>query len=254
MSSLWFVVPAHGRVELTHVCLRQLARTCDDLADFGIRASAVVVADDGNLETATELGFGTVERDNSFLGRRFNDGYQAVCEAGVDFAVPLGSDDWVQAWWVAADLPEPDEVRCSRVLSVVSEDGRSLSPIDVPYEGGHGVRVIPRRLLELVGGRPAEEFRRRAVDTSTLRNLKTRTGCRVVYTSQEDQLAVVDWKSHGQQLNSADSCLRYGTGATFHDPFEALAGRFDEDILDDMRAVYDQAATGGERSPLQGVC
>ena len=29
MSSLWFVVPAHGRLELAAICLRQLRRTCD---------------------------------------------------------------------------------------------------------------------------------------------------------------------------------------------------------------------------------
>ena len=78
MTSLWFVVPAHGRLELSRICLRQLRRTCDALAENGIKATAVVVADDGNLETAREVGFGTVERDNQFVSRRFNDGVQAA--------------------------------------------------------------------------------------------------------------------------------------------------------------------------------
>ena len=67
--SLWFVMPAHGRLELAAICLRQLRRTIDSLDDNGIRASAVVVACDENLDTARELGFGWVERDNQFVSR-----------------------------------------------------------------------------------------------------------------------------------------------------------------------------------------
>jgi hypothetical protein len=237
MSTLWFVVPAHGRVELTAVCLRQLAGTCDDLAGYGIRASAVVVACDENLETARDLGFGAVERDNDFLGRRFNDGFQAACREGVDFAVPCGSDDWVDAAWAAAELPDDGEVLCSRELSMVSEDGQFLSRLRVGYEGGHGVRIIPRSLLERMGGRPAEEFRRRAIDASTLRRLRFAPAT-LRYREDEDPLAVVDWKSHGQQLNSFGSCARYAEDDMAVDPFDALEGRFDEDILDDMKAVY----------------
>ena len=81
--SLWFVMPAHGRLELARICLRQLRRTIDSLDDNGIRASAVVVACDENLDTARELGFGWVERDNQFVSRRFNDGVQFACDPGL---------------------------------------------------------------------------------------------------------------------------------------------------------------------------
>jgi hypothetical protein len=50
--SLCFVVPAHGRHAIAEVCLRQLRRTCDALAHRGIYASAVVIANDANLELA----------------------------------------------------------------------------------------------------------------------------------------------------------------------------------------------------------
>jgi hypothetical protein len=36
MSSLMFVVPVHGRLQLASICLRQLRRTCDALIDNGI--------------------------------------------------------------------------------------------------------------------------------------------------------------------------------------------------------------------------
>jgi hypothetical protein len=78
--SLWFVVPAHGRAELARICLTQLRRTCDALEREGIRATAVVVADDANLTTARRLGFGTIKRDNSFLSAKFNDGIQAALD------------------------------------------------------------------------------------------------------------------------------------------------------------------------------
>lgn len=238
MTTLWFVVAAHGREQLAAVCLRQLRRTCDDLADHGILASAVVIACDDNLDTARALGFGTIERDNHFLGRRFNDGYQAVCREGVDFAVPLGSDDWVLPAWVAAELPPSDGLLCSRELAMVSEDGTRLSRLMVDYAGGHGIRVIPRGLLELVGGRPAEEFRRRAIDTSVFRSLAA-VGARALYRSSEDPLGVVDWKSWGPQLNPSESCGRYADGPS-EDPFETLAGVYPDEALEEMAFVYSR--------------
>ena len=242
MTSLFFVVPARGRLALTEVCLRQLRRTCDELSEKGIQASAVVIADDENLEVAHSLGFGTVERDNDFLGAKFNDGFEAAGREGVDYAVALGSDDWVDATWVAAFLPPPDVVRCSRLMSMVDETGETLSELKVGYEGGHGIRVYPRALLERARLRPAEEFRRRAVDTSTLTNLKRVSGgaLRVSYFDT-DALAVVDWKSPREQLNPSESCARYATGGP-SDPFEVLAGRFPDEALGEMRDVYVREA------------
>jgi hypothetical protein len=83
MPSLWFIVPAHGRLQLARICLKQLRRTCDALIEEGIQATAVVIADDENLDTARELGFGTIERDNTFVSRRYNDGIQLAC-GGLD--------------------------------------------------------------------------------------------------------------------------------------------------------------------------
>ena len=78
--SLWFVVPAFGRAELARICLRQLRRTCDQLTAEGVRATAVVVADDENLDTARALGFATVTRGNDFVSAKFNDGIQAALD------------------------------------------------------------------------------------------------------------------------------------------------------------------------------
>lgn len=79
MATLWFVVPAHGRERLAAICLKQLRRTCDALSAEGIDATAVVIADDANLDTARELGFGTIERANDFVSAKYNDGIEFAC-------------------------------------------------------------------------------------------------------------------------------------------------------------------------------
>src|SRR5574337_507751 len=237
MTTLWFVVPAHGRVELTRVCLRQLARTCDEISEHGFRATAVIVACDENLETAGEAGFATVEQSNAQLGRRWNDGYELACRYGeADFVVPLGSDDWVDAEFVAGPMPDENEIRCTRLSSVVSEDGHRLARLRIPYAIGDGVRVIPRALLERVNFRPAEETRRRAIDTSVMQRLE-RVGQRprIVY-HDVDALQIVDWKS-AEQLNSYERCLVYRNGPEV-DPFDALEGRYPAEALEEMRAFH----------------
>lgn len=237
MTSLWFIVPAYGRVELTRVCLRQLRRTCDQLDDHAIDANAVIVANDENLDTARELGFATYEQENHPLGRKWNDGYDVAGRYGdADFFVPLGSDDWVDAGFLAADLPLDDEVRCSRLSSVVSEDGRHLARLRIPYDIGDGVRIIPRALLKPLHFRPAVEHQPRAIDTSIMERMqRTTRALRLVY-HDTDALQIVDFKSR-EQLNSYERCLVYSDGQVT-DPWETLTDRYPAEAIREMQAVY----------------
>ena len=237
--SLWFVVPAHGRIEVTGACLRQLARTCETLGDNGIDASAVVIACDGNLDTAAELGFGTVDRDNRFLGRRWNDGYELCRVAGVDYAIPFGSDDWIDPTLIlAAPLPADDQLVCFRRAAFVREDGARLALLRIPYDGGLGIRVIPAAMLARARFRPADEDRNRALDASVWRGLCRALGRqpRLVYHDLHP-LQIVDWKSN-TQLNSYADCLRYLNGPESDDPFADLAEVYPGEALDEMRDVY----------------
>lgn len=239
--TLWFVVPAHGRLALSAICLRQLRRTCDALTGEGIEASAVVIACDENLETARELGFGTIERDNRFLSRRFNDGIQLACDPAynprpVDYVVPCGSDDWVDHR-LFLELPPADTVRAFRRLAFVREDGREMTTRHLTYAGGCGIRIYPRQVLERLDYRPADEDRRRGCDTSILGNL-THAGplLRVVYGAT-DARQIVDWKSPGEQLNG------YGELQSHRllwqgDPFDELADVFPPAALEEMAAHY----------------
>ena len=40
----------------------------------------IVVADDEDLTTGQQLGFGTVRRNNNYVSRKFNDGIQAALD------------------------------------------------------------------------------------------------------------------------------------------------------------------------------
>lgn len=248
MTSIWFLVPAHGRVALTEVCLRQLRRTCNALEANGMRASAVVVADDENLENAHALGFATVERPNAPLGRKWNDAYELAGRAGIDYVVPIGSDDWIDADLVLAQLQKDAEVRCSRLSAVVSEDATRLARLDIRYGGRHdfgdGVRVIATSLLEPLGFRPADEDRNRAIDTSVFERIGRMLG-RLPQVSFTDlhALQIVDFKSH-EQLNSYASCLgddRLGAEES-DDPFGDLAEVYPAEAIDEMRALHPALA------------
>jgi hypothetical protein len=240
---VWFLVPVHGRLALTRVCLRQLARTCLAAAEYGVEATAVVVGDDASLDVAADLGFATVRRDNAFLGRKFNDGFQKACDPEfnsepADFVIPCGSDDWIDPV-ILSRLPRDDEVGVFRQLAVVDETRTRLSRLRVGYKGGCGVRILSRRLLAAAGYRPAAEDRYRAVDTSALEGLKYASRGQFPRTVDLDvhPLQIVDWKSSGEQLNSYSMLTGFRRGPEVEDPFEALSGVYPVAALDEMREV-----------------
>jgi hypothetical protein len=244
MPSLWFIVPAAGREQLARICLTHLRRTCDELTGHGIRASAVVVADDENLDTARELGFGTVERDNLFVSQKFNDGFDLACNPAhnpnpADYVVPCGSDDWVD-WRIFMDLPRPDTIRCFQRLSFVREDGLEMTSRQLRNIGGCGIRVYPRQVVERRWYRPADEDRKRACDTSILHNVQ-RANPRVrVQHAGIDPRQIVDWKSPDNQLNPYDTLRAHRPMRPVADPFVALTGIYPAEHLKQMRAHYEQ--------------
>lgn len=251
--SLWFVIPVHGRLPLAAICLRQLRRTCDALIDAGIDATAVVVADRAHLNDLrrrlTDLGgkpfagFGMVERDNRFLGRKFNDGIQLALDSKhnprpADFVVPCGSDDWVDHR-LFLTLPAGETVLGFQRIAFVREDGREMTTRFLDYPGGCGIRVYPRRLLERlpVPFRPADEDRVRACDTSILTNLQRANPHMRLMHAEIDPRWIVDWKSAGEQLNPYESLRRHRPGPVA-DPFIDLADVYPAEALAEMAGHY----------------
>lgn len=240
MRTFFFVVPARGRFDLARVCFSQLRRTCDELAaDFNISASAVIASDDDNLDIAREFGFETVESKN-VLGRRINDGYETAGRAGADFMAPLGNDDWVDPKWIGSHpLPRDGEVRCAKLSAVVSEDGKHLANLRIPYRGGDGVRIFPRNMLEKVGFRPVEDERERAIDTSMFRKLtkELKRYPRVVYHDRHP-LQIVDFKSSLSQITSYESCCTYKYGREMNQPFRLLAKHYPAESIASIQNIY----------------
>jgi hypothetical protein len=109
------------------------------------------------------LGFGTVERDNRYVSRRFNDGIQLACDPRynphpADYVVPCGSDDFVD-WRIFTRLPMKDTVLGFQRISFVREDGMEMTTRFLNYVGGCGIRVYPRQVVEQLGFRPGDEDR-----------------------------------------------------------------------------------------------
>ena len=246
MKRLWFVVPCHGREDITTVCLRQLRRTCDAMLPMGIDATAVVIADDANLDTADDLGFATVRRDNRMLGRKFNDGYQLACSPALnprpaDYVVPCGSDDWIDPQ-IFRTLPE-NAIGVFEQIAIVNEERTRLARCRVTgMAAGVGIRIIPAWFLAASGFRPAEEDRKRAIDASTFIGIARSNEWQRPPTVRLDvhQLQLVDWKSAGTQLNTYN-ILRGFFRSESDDPFGELADVYPSEALDEMRALTCEA-------------
>lgn len=228
-----FVMPVHGRDDLARVCLRQLRRTCDQLG-----ATAVVVGQGDTLDYAYDLGFSTVPRDNTQLGRRFNDGFQLACDPDynpnpADYVVPCGSDDWIDPN-VLTRMPPPNTIGIFQQLAVVSEDRTRLAKLTIGWKGGAGVRVIPSSLIARAGYRPCEEDRRRACDTSTLEGIKRASRGRFpdMVSLDRHPLQIVDFKSGSEQLNSYRSMVGGRRRTETENVWDELAAVFPEAVAD----------------------
>jgi hypothetical protein len=168
VASLWFVTPAWRRFALSAVCFEQRRQVIAELATQGVEAHCVVVADDENLDLARAAGFETVEQNNDWLGRRFNDGFQYAGEHGADWIVPVGSDSWVEAAYFLP-LPTAGHTRTSRYLATVTHD--RLAHLEIKPNHGGGPYVLPRALFERSGFRPGKDLIGRNIDRSIVDGL-----------------------------------------------------------------------------------
>jgi hypothetical protein len=170
--SVWFVIPAWRRVELSAVCFEQFAGVIGTLRAAGVEAEAVVIADDENLDVARALGFATLERDNSGLGRKFNDGQEYAGNHGADWIVPIGSDSFVDPAYFLP-LPPVEVTRTSGMYAMVT--ARRMAELKVGWIGA-GPRMYHRSRLEPTGFRPAPDKLMRTIDSHTVRAIVKSTG------------------------------------------------------------------------------
>lgn len=256
---VWLVTAAWRRYDVTRLCLAQWAHLRGELAGRGIHLNAVVVADDQNLDTAAEHGFDTVEQNNTWLGRKFNDGLEHACRNGAEYVVLIGSDDWIHESMFdrlplpAAVLPEigPDrpvvvgrsaaEIITGRRIGMVNlETGRLLRCVS---HGRYGVIpwIIHRRALEPSGFRPVNEQLERGVDGSLIAGLRMRPMW--VFTDPHE-LCRVDFKS-AVNLTSYRKVKRTPRVPQIEetDPWTPLAELYPAHLVDQARTVAAEHMT-----------
>jgi len=234
MSGVWLVTPAWQRFDLSAVCFEQHRRVIDTLARHGIEAHQVVVADDANLDIARGLGFDVVERDNEWLGRKFNDGMEYAGLHGADWIVPIGSDSWIDPAYFLP-LPRPSLTRTSPNYCVVEAD--RMAELRVGRNGA-GPYVFHRSLLAPKGFRPAEDELAKGIDGSTIRGI-TRPIVWRPLTLHPFQYVGFRGTPH---ITRYERLMDKWGVAEHADPWDILATRYDADLVERSRLVMSGQA------------
>lgn len=173
MTLLYFVTPAFDRYELSELCCDQRLDVIATLAEHGIEARCVVVADDANLDIARARGFDVVEQSNEWLGRKFNDGIEFAGKAGADFIVPIGSDSWIDPAYFLPQLAGNAVLTAEGYCHVTAD---RLGEARITHARGVGPFVFPRALLEPTRFRPSVEKTKSGVDSATVRGIIRKYG------------------------------------------------------------------------------
>ncbi|MGH2454711.1 MAG: hypothetical protein ACRDHD_00410 [Candidatus Limnocylindria bacterium] len=205
----------------------------DVLALRGIEARCVVVADDDNLTLARSNGLDTFERDNRWLGRKFNDGIEYALAHDAQWVVPIGSDSWIDPIYFQALMP--GNPRSGRSYAIVEAD--RMLVVSIEHVGPH---VLPRHLFERSGPRPAKEQIRRGFDRSLLNAIGP------VHWEMVDfhPLQYVGFRGE-RHITTYTKVRKFAGGSERFEPWRELAEYYDPDLVEQA-----QAAMAGIRRPL----
>jgi hypothetical protein len=220
MTSLIFITPVWGRYELTAICLEQRRWLCDELKKEKIDAQAVIIGDDNNLEVAEALGFITVERDNEYLSRKFNDGYEAAWKHGFDYCYPVGSDSWLSPSQFHGQLGSDIPI-ASHYYTLIHETGTKRIDCKITVPGGIGPLIVPVRVLGKFDGRPIDVDLKRGCDNAARQRfvradieLKTREDSQYEHTAfQSGVTQITDYERLRRVYRSTEYDIDYGSFA-----------------------------------------
>jgi hypothetical protein len=232
--SVWFVTPAWQRYELSAVCFAQRRHVIETLRQAGVEAHCVVIADDENLDLARAEGFAVVERDNSGLGRKFNDGMEYAGRHGAEWIVPIGSDSWVDSHYLYP-LPDPRETRTSHMYCAVEAD--RLAELRVGRPSAAGPYMFHRTVFRTSAFRPAEDGIMKNVDSSTIRGLgrPVRWRYRDLHPFQ-----YVGFRGEPHLTDYSRLMERWGV-AEYDDPWSLLSDIYPVDLVERARSVLSLA-------------
>lgn len=234
MTSLLFITPVWQRLELTEIVLKSRRRVCDELREHGIEASSVIIGDDENIDVAKALNFETVERDNEFLSRKFNDGYEFAVRNGYDFVYPVGSDSILTAEQFINTVGDELPV-ASHYYTMIRSDGSERIDVQIKVPGGIGPLIVPVDLLRNCP-RPIQEDLRRGCDNAA-RQTFLRAGHEIV-TREHHQWEHVAFQSGVTQITDYERIRRV---------YQADEFEIDNGIFPEIEVLYDQ-------DTLDGIC
>lgn len=222
---IFFVTPAYQRAELSAVCFEQRERVIDHLADRGIEARCVVVADDENADIATALGFDVVRTPNDWLGRKFNDGIEHACRNGATWVVPIGSDSFIDPAYFLP-LPAPGVIRTSQLYAPVESERLAITRVAHPTNPA-GPHMFTADLLTKAKYRPMPDEINRDTDSNTVRSLWP------FEWEYKDvhELQYIGFRAPPFITQYASLWKRWGV-AEHRDPWERLAQHYDADLVE----------------------
>lgn len=222
---------------MSEITFAQRKVVCNQLAEAGIKADCVVIADDENLDIAKQYGFHTVEQNNEYLGRRFNDGHEFAGKSGFDFAVPVGSDMFLDS---ALFVGLQDKFTITNYYAVVKVGGVSIATLTVDW----GIlQIIPTRLMKSLEFRPCAEEVIRGCDTFTRRRIKNQVPGKILemVNKKVHQYECVSFQSK-QQVTSFDGLVNtYKANVFTNEPGQVLAPLrkwYSEALVDEIQSYY----------------
>lgn len=237
MTSLLFITPVWQRYELTEICLKSRRWCCDVLAEHGIHASSVIIGDDDNLDIARDLGFHTVERDNEFLSRKFNDGYEFAVNNDYDFVYPVGSDSILTpdqfVDTVGYDIPIASHYYC-----MIHYTGKERIDVAIRVPGGIGPLIIPVFMLRNFP-RPIREDLRRGCDNAARQTILS-AGIEIL-TREAHQWEHVAFQSGVTQITDYERIRRVYQAEQYdinNGVFSEIEVLYNKEIIDSIQDYY----------------
>lgn len=237
--NLWFVTPVYRRFHLAKVCLEQRARMIERLP---FEAHCVVVGNDENCDYARELGFDVVTLDNSYVGRKWNHGYEHAYEQGATHIMPIGSDSFLhESSFEGWELVE-HKGHAMVGLSSFAPDGSERVDLRVRYPAGFGVGMIyPAEALY------AKRLRNQACDPQKQRGCDNSTWERVgrgrVKLEFLEYMPYVycNFHSYDESITDFRSVQRANgrvVGRDKGDPLGVLRGLYDDDLVEEIERLW----------------
>lgn len=238
MDLLYFITPAHQRYEMSEICFAQRRWLIDQLAERGIEAQGVVVANDDNLALAKTYGLDTVVRDNQWLGRRFNDGYQHAVEKGATHTFAVGSDEWPHPD-LFKTLPGPMELTRSPYYTLYHRNGKKRADLNIQHRVGARY-TLSTDLLKRVNNRPCDDYISRRCDTTTFDNVTYEQNVVITHSIPPKYAFVAFQSPHPhEQISSYDKlCKAYFCKEVYEEIFRPLWGYYPDNLVERIVAYY----------------